>query len=63
MSDPRRELYLEQEIARIQEEKLGLLKDVREARGKDKADLLDRFLSLNKAQEKLESDLETLQED
>jgi len=47
----------------MQDDKLKALKDSRECRGAEKAACLDRFLDIHKAQGKLESELETLQED
>lgn len=59
--DPRRERYLESEIARIQDAKIQTLQYSRTVNGKEKADVIANFLEMNREQEKLEGKLEELQ--
>lgn len=61
--DPRRERYLEEEIARLQESKLQTLRYSRTVTGTEKAQVIENFLEMNKQQEKLESELSKLQDD
>lgn len=61
--DPRREEYLESEIQRLQDAKLTALRNVRETVGLEKVAIMDHFLEMNKEQEKLESELLSMQEE
>jgi hypothetical protein len=63
VGDRRRERYLSEEIERLQDEKIAALKNSREARGEEKANILDNFLSLDQKQKVLEIELERLQDE
>ncbi len=63
MGDPRRELYLDGEIDRLQDEKLEALKRCQESTGEEKATALEDFLQLNQRQEELEEELKALRGD
>lgn len=62
MADPRRELYLTEEISRLQDSKLVALRNVRTTTGAEKVAILDHFLEMDQEQKRLESELESLQE-
>lgn len=61
MSDPRREKYLIEEIARLQESKLTALRNSRELHGAEKAAVLDHYNEMFETQRRLESELEELE--
>jgi hypothetical protein len=63
VGDRRRELYLSQEIERMQDEKIAALKNSREAKGLEKTVILDHFLKLDKEQKVMEIELERLQDE
>jgi hypothetical protein len=63
MGDPRRELYLSNEIDRLQDEKLEALKRTKESTGFEKAQSMEDFLQLNNRQADLEDELAVLKED
>jgi hypothetical protein len=55
--------FLATEIERLQDEKLEKLKLVRATSGMEKVERLEEFLKLNKEQEKLEAELDKLEND
>jgi hypothetical protein len=57
MSDAR-ELYLIEEIDKLQDQKLDALRSARQSSGLEKVRWLDQFMELNKKQQKLEEELE-----
>lgn len=63
MSDKRRELYLSQEIERLQDQKIKALGDVKTTRGLEKVAVLDHFFELDAKQKVLEIEFERLQEE
>jgi hypothetical protein len=63
MGDRRRERYLSEEIEKLQDDKIAALKNSREARGEEKAKILDHFLSLDQKQKVMEIELERLQDE
>jgi len=56
------EYQLEKEIDRLQNEKLEVLRLAKAATGIAKTEYLDKFLELNREQEKLEQDLANLED-